>query len=753
MIDREGVPEALGPYRLDGRLGAGGMGEVYLAHDERLGRRVAVKRIRPDHDDETARERLRREARAVARLSHPSIVPLFDIFEHQGDEWLVMEYVDGPCLADLLKDGPRPLEQSLAWARQIAEGLGEAHGKGLVHRDLKAENVLIDGGRARILDFGLVREMLPEADELALSEPGSVLGTVRAMAPEQALGHEVGPRADLFSLGVLLHEMLSGRSPFVGASRLETWRNILERPPTPLPPEVPADVSALVGRLLEKAPELRPASAEEVARRLEEYLGKTVRRRQGVPVDSFAGESTERFDSAEAVASTAVETPRFARRRRIAAWTAAVVLLVIATGAWIRQRTLVTESGVDAEIERTAAAETTSAPLENVDPADLIREGWTALDRFDLPGRIDAAIELFQRAIEAEPSSAAAHAGLARAYWRKFFQESADRMWLDQAVAVADHAVELDGELVDARISLALALTQAGRIDEAQRQLDEASRLEPGHAEILRGLAEIHFKEGHFEEAESAVRRFLALRPDDWEGFNLLGSTLYRAGRLDEAAAAWGRCIELAPDSIYGYRNLAAVRITQDRLDEAAAVLEQGLAIRPSSPTLTLNLGMVHYYRGLYPQAASAWEQALETPLGANLYLTWANLGDALRQIPHRRAEAPEAFTQAIRLLQAEHEKGSDDAQTASRLTLYFAKAGRREEAFRELAAAEIDADGRALFRLAMALEILGERRRALGLLSGALAAGFPAAEIEREPDLAALRGDPDYHRMRAAAD
>ena len=262
------APE-IGPYRCLRKIGAGGMGEVYLAYDQRLERRVAVKHLKREADRSTPRERLRREARAVARLSHPAIVQVFELLESPDGDWIVMEFVDGPSLAETIRRGPLELSEVLSYGAQIAAGLAEAHAKGIVHRDLKAENVMIaPSGRAKILDFGLARDLEAASHDPTLSRTGAVLGTVRTMAPEQARGLKAGPRADLFSLGVLLYEMLTGRSPFQGATVAESLHRLLGQPPKPLPEETPAELRKLVDQLLEKAPELRPASSEAVASRL-----------------------------------------------------------------------------------------------------------------------------------------------------------------------------------------------------------------------------------------------------------------------------------------------------------------------------------------------------------------------------------------------------------------------------------------------------------------------------------------------------
>jgi serine/threonine-protein kinase len=254
------------------------MGEVFLASDERLGRGVAIKRIRHDAPPGAeARERLRREARAVARLNHPAIVQVYDILEAGGCDWIVLEYVAGDSLAELMVVGGLGVARALDVARQVAEGLAHAHSRGILHRDLKAENVRVTpDGRAKILDLGLAKLFDARAagegeEDGSLTRQGTIVGTPRAMAPEQAAGGPVDSRADLFSFGVLLYELLGGRSPFQAPSAAATLRRILGERPAPLRdlrPELPEELSDLVADLLAPEPADRPAGAAEVAGRL-----------------------------------------------------------------------------------------------------------------------------------------------------------------------------------------------------------------------------------------------------------------------------------------------------------------------------------------------------------------------------------------------------------------------------------------------------------------------------------------------------
>jgi Tol biopolymer transport system component/tRNA A-37 threonylcarbamoyl transferase component Bud32 len=282
--------DRIGAYRVERGLGRGGMGEVYLAFDDRLGRLVAIKRIRHDGPlSEVQRQRFRREARAAARLNHPAIVQIFDLVatgdsdsgRAGGSDSLVMEYVEGESLADIVARGPLDPAVAVRFAREIALGLAAAHAAGFVHRDLKTENVMVTAsGAVKILDFGLVKSVWQggsQGDEQSLTAEGIVLGTFHTISPEQVRGGEADARSDLFSLGVLLYELLSGQSPFRGGSHVESLRRILTYHPPPLSttrPGLPRELGALVDRLLEKDPRRRPQTARDVAAALGEIAAR-----------------------------------------------------------------------------------------------------------------------------------------------------------------------------------------------------------------------------------------------------------------------------------------------------------------------------------------------------------------------------------------------------------------------------------------------------------------------------------------------
>src|SRR5947209_3448872 len=265
----------LGPYEIVGPLGAGGMGEVYRARDTRLGREVALK-ILPEivANDAARRARFALEARAASALNHPNIVTVHDIGEEGGVSYIVTELVEGESLRTLIERGPVPARKLIDIAAQIADGLAAAHAAGITHRDLKPENIMLTrDGRVKILDFGLAKVAAPAQDESTVTQglgtdPGTVMGTVAYMSPEQARGAAVDSRSDQFSLGLILHEMATGDQAFRRPSIPETMTAIIRDDAPGLHASVPAPLRWMVERLLEKDPEERYASTKDLARDL-----------------------------------------------------------------------------------------------------------------------------------------------------------------------------------------------------------------------------------------------------------------------------------------------------------------------------------------------------------------------------------------------------------------------------------------------------------------------------------------------------
>ncbi len=293
-------------YVIKRKLGSGGMADVYLAEDQELGRNVALKLLNERHAaDEQFVERFRREAQSAAGLNHPNIVSIFDRGYAEGTYYIAMEYLEGRTLKELLvRNGPTPIPVSIEYARQILGALAFAHRNGIVHRDIKPHNIVVGSdGRLKVTDFGIARSGASQ-----MTEAGSIVGTAQYLSPEQARGAAVDPRSDLYSLGIVLYEMLTGHVPFTGDTPVEIAMKHLSlapEPPSALRPEVPHNLDAVVMRALAKDPDQRYGSAEE----MDAELARVAR---GLAVSRETEEAmTQVLSGADAqTAHTMVQRPR-----------------------------------------------------------------------------------------------------------------------------------------------------------------------------------------------------------------------------------------------------------------------------------------------------------------------------------------------------------------------------------------------------------------------------------------------------------
>jgi eukaryotic-like serine/threonine-protein kinase len=339
-----------GRYRVVRKLGTGGMANVYLAEDQELGRSVAIKMLDDRHaQDEQFVERFRREAKNAAGLSHPNIVSIYDRGEAEGTYYIAMEYLDGRTLKELLvKRGPTPIPVAIDYARQILAALGFAHRHGVVHRDIKPHNISVaSDGRLKVMDFGIARSGTSQ-----MTETGSIIGTAQYLSPEQAKGAPVGPASDIYSVGVVLYEMLTGSVPFTGDTPLEIAMKHLST--TPEPPserraDVPHELDSIVLRALAKDPADRYPSAEA----MDADLARAARGQAVAPETEEAATQVLRGAGAVTAATEVIRRPSGAappaygpptgfyeydepvRRRSFWPWLLAVVLVAAAVaGGW-----------------------------------------------------------------------------------------------------------------------------------------------------------------------------------------------------------------------------------------------------------------------------------------------------------------------------------------------------------------------------------------------------------------------------------
>lgn len=304
------IGRELGPYKIEKLLGVGGMGEVYLAHDTKLARKVALKILPPQFISDPERvRRFERESRAVSALNHPNLITIYDIGSADSVQYIATEFVTGKTVRDLIDEGLK-MRDALAIATQVAEALGAAHNAGVLHRDIKPENIMVrPDGYVKVLDFGLAKLSEPatteEANLSAQTQPGLLMGTLAYMSPEQAAGDAVDERSDIWSLGIVLYEMMTGSSPTKGANRSETLGTILSKEPlntTNSHPPLPSELEHILGKALEKDRELRYQTASDLRADLKR-LKREIDSSPSLPNDGSSSSGARR--NLSAVASSA----------------------------------------------------------------------------------------------------------------------------------------------------------------------------------------------------------------------------------------------------------------------------------------------------------------------------------------------------------------------------------------------------------------------------------------------------------------
>ena len=560
-------------YEFVRRLGRGGMGEVWEAVDLDLHRRVALKFIAPEFaaDAETVR-RFEREARAAAALAHPNIATVYSFDRSTDRPFIAMELIGGERLRDRLERGPLPVAEALRVARDAAAALALAHRRGVVHRDVKPENLMFDAeGAVKVMDFGLARS----AQLSRLTMTGSTLGTAAYMAPEATRGAVDAP-ADVFALGVVLHEMLAGSLPFAGDSPLALLYTIANEPPRPLRearPEAPAEVEALLARMLEKDPAAR-IDAESVARAL------------GAPATRPATEELEAVrvphPTAGADPAAALE-PLRAKRRGLSRGMAAVLMVAVGTIMVLvpmLRRKPAQATGQQAIAMNNAAFD--SLARGKLDDARLGFEAALRLDPdYGEPlvnlgtlhlrqGDATQAAAYYGQALERHPGD---HDLAARAHYGLGEVDMRSESWAS-AVGHLEQSLALDSTSNAVYNNLGYALLRAGRTPEAAAVLQRGVARFPGVAELHKNLGLAELARGDAAAATAEAARAIELEPALASAWALRARALARAGDLPGARAALSRLTELETDPIALAE--AQVAVTQAEVQKERDSIERG---------------------------------------------------------------------------------------------------------------------------------------------------------------------------------
>jgi len=664
------------------------MGDVYLAEDTRLGRQVALKRLSERRMVEPAAKRLIREARAAAALNHPNIGAVYDVLEAEGTTWIVMEYVPGETLADRLGRGPLGLAAALRAGEQLCEALAEAHSHGILHRDVKPANlVLAANGRLKVLDFGLATWLSPDPHSDSVSgsldaAPGEtkLVGTPSYIPPERFEGRSSGEREDVYAVGVVLYELLTGRRPYAGATLPDLAAAILDGQAPPLrtlSPAVPEAVAGLVAQAMARDPAARPASAAE--------LGAALRR---------LGPDT----AALTLSQPALRVGR-SRRGRLRGGllsAAGFLVLLLAGGLWLRPRGP-EPPGVPvvlvlplANATGDASADALGAGLADVLISALVRvpgvnvlslsAGQTcARDRRDpaCPTREFGADYVLDGTVQRDARRLRVTLSLVRGTtsvvaWSESFDGVLDDLFglqhrVAEGVAAALRLRVPRDETGSAR---ALAMServfsdyaealrllerrdQRASLDQAIRLLVAVTSAEPGFVLGWAGLGRAYWT--RFEEtrsppdgerAEVALDEALRLDPDAPGVLITRAMVLKGKGQLQEAEAAARRAAGVLPESDEAHAALGVILAAEGRVDEGIAELRRAIALRPGYWRHHDALALAEYRRGRLEEAAESFRRVVE--LRPDSAWGHVNLGSALYAMGERAAARRE-FERAI---------------------------------------------------------------------------------------------------------
>jgi TolB-like protein/tRNA A-37 threonylcarbamoyl transferase component Bud32/Tfp pilus assembly protein PilF len=770
-------------YRVLQRLGGGGMGVVYEAEDTRLGRRVALKFLPEELEkDPQALERFQREARSASALNHPNICTIHDIDQHDGRHFITMELLEGAPLSARIAGHAVPIDQVLEWGIQIADALDAAHAKGIVHRDIKPQNIFITKrGQAKVLDFGLAKVEPRRVQEAVaataqtvdvhpdhLTSPGTAVGTVAYMSPEQARGEELDTRTDLFSFGAVLYEMATGSVPFKGTTSAVIFDGILNRAPTPpvrLNPELPPELEQIINKALEKDREMRCQSASELRADL-----KRLKR--------------ERDSGRSSVQAAAVATP-VKPARRLKVWiTIAAVIAVFVAGAIVSWR-------LQRPNHPQKSGQTTIAVLpfqnlgadKNLDFLGLALPDEAVTTLSYIPALAVRPFETSRRyaGTSVDPQAAgrelrvsdlvtghyAREGGQLRVTMEVIDVENNRVLWRDSVSAAGEDMIALR-EQMGARLRQGLApvLGLAGGTE------SESKPKNPQAYEFYLRAVAISRDVAPNKQAIQLLEQATALDSSYAPAWQALAHRYYYDGTYGDGGpaafqrseAAMSRALALDPNNVLAVQGWIITKTEAGVLDEAYDAARAFLARRPDSASAHFAMGYLLRYAGLPEESAQECDRAMALDPSNREWrscsTTFIRMGNFKRAEDFLRLDAGSEFSRDLEadilLAQGKANQAAESVPTtfeAQHNALAAFAAGRKQEAAaiarQAVPATLARRDPEQKFGDAGWIAYIGESNGALELLRKAVEQNFCGAlSAETDSLYANLRGNPEFAQI-----
>ncbi|TMQ47851.1 MAG: tetratricopeptide repeat protein [Candidatus Eisenbacteria bacterium] len=587
------IGTTLSHYRILEPLGQGGMGEVYRAHDLHLDRDVAIKVLLSGAlADPTARDRFRREAHVLSRLSHPGVATIFDFDTQDRLDFLVMEYVPGGTLQSRLGEGAMGLDELMRLGAEIGDALEAAHRLGFLHRDLKPGNVVLTAtGMPKILDFGLAGLLHTSHTATDLTRAGAVFGSLPYMAPEQVRGEEGDSRTDVYAFGVILYEMATGRRPFQKDRPEALMFEVLHeatRPARSLRPEIPPELDRLIESCLSKDPAHRPSSAgavsltlrriREPARRDSEPAPDVIRSLAVLPLQNVSRDPAQEYFADGMTEALITELARV-KALRVISRTSAMKY----KGVQRALPEIARELNVDAILEGSAllvgkrvrvTVQLVSAKVEEMLWGD--RYDGEIEDVLDMQSRVAETVAK-EIAVKVTPREAKEWAGIAHCHNVRAGRGMAPPAEANaQAREAAMKALELDDSLAQAHSALGIIAVDEGDFPSAIRSLQRAVELNPGLTSAYTGLGSLYYCSERHREAQEMMLKALSLDPLSMMIHTCVGDAYYYAREYERSLVYYRKAVELDPRFDGAHTDLARSLEALGRFDEARGQYEEG---------------------------------------------------------------------------------------------------------------------------------------------------------------------------------